>query len=146
MKRHFILLAILSVGLYIANPVQAQVGLKKLGQSTMNFLQVSVSPKGSSLGEAYTAVGTGAEAVFYNPAALAESDAKFNAVFATTQWIADITHIAGAIAWNMGNVGTVAFSYLGVDYGDIYATSLISESAASTDVLGYVDNGLMENV
>jgi len=146
MKRLLILLTILSVGICMTSLLHAQVGLKKLGQSTMNFLQVSLSPKGSSLGDAYTAVGVGAEAIFYNPAALAENDAKFNAVFTTTQWIADITYIAGAIAWNMGSVGTIGFSYLSVDYGDIYATSLLPKATAALDPLGYQDDGMMDNV
>ena len=146
MKRYFIIFAILSVGFYLTNPVQAQVGLNKLGQSTMNFLQVSVSPKGSSLGDAYTTIGTGAEAIFYNPAGLAQMKTKFEAIFTTTQWLTDIQYLAGAIAWNMGNVGTVAFSFLGVDYGDIYATKLISYEESSTHQLGYIDNGLMKNV
>ena len=146
MKRILILLTILSVGIYTTGSLHAQVGLKKLGQSTMNFLQVGISPKASSLGEAYTAVGTGVEAIFYNPAALAECDATFNAVFTTTQWIANIQYVAGAIAWNTGNFGTIGLSYFGVDYGDIYATSLLPKAVSDTDPLGYVDNGLMENV
>jgi hypothetical protein len=127
-------------------PTQAQVGLNKVGQSTMNFLQVSVSPKGSSMGEAYTAVGSGVEAIFYNPAALAESDDKFSAIFSTTQWLADITYITGAVAWNMGSVGSIGLSYLSVDYGDIYATSLLPTSTAAKDPLGYQDDGMMDNV
>ena len=146
MKRFLILLTILSVGLCITSPIHAQVGLKKLGQSTMNFLQVSVSPKGSSLGDAYTAVGVGADAIFYNPAALAESDAKYEAIFLSTQWLADITYLAGAVAWNFGSFGTIGLSYLNVNYGDIYATSLLPKETAAIDPLGYADNGLMDNV
>lgn len=146
MKRILYFIAILSVVFYMTSPLHAQVGLKKLGQSTMNFLQVSVSPTASAFGDAYTAVGTGAEAMFYNPAALAETDTKFDAIFTTTQWIADIQYVAGAIAWNLGTVGTIGLSYLGVDYGDIYGTSLLSSSAAADDNLGYTDNGLIDNV
>ena len=146
MKRLLIILTILSVGICITSPLHAQIGLKKLGQSTMNFLQVGLSPKGSSLGDAYTAVGTGADAIFYNPAGLAEFDGKFDAVFTTTQWIADITYIAGALAWNMNTYGTIGFSFLSVDYGDIYATSLLPKDVAANDLLGYIDNGKMDNV
>jgi len=146
MKRYVRLFIFLAVGLYMTSQVHAQIGLKKVGQSTMNFLQVSVSPTGSALGEAYSAIGTGAEAAFYNPAGFAQMDNKFEALFMTTQWLADIQYYAGAFAWDLGSVGTVGLSYLGVDYGDIYATSLIEKSAAATDQQGYVDNGLMENV
>ncbi|MEJ2615881.1 MAG: hypothetical protein P8Z35_13060 [Ignavibacteriaceae bacterium] len=57
-----------------------QVGLNKLAQSTMNFQLVSISPKASAMGDAYYAVGTGAEAIFYNPAGLVEGSRTFNIV------------------------------------------------------------------
>lgn len=130
----------------MTNPLHAQIGLNKLGQTTMNFLQVSLSPKGSALGDAYTAVGTGVDAIFYNPAGLAEYDGKFDAVFNMTKWIADITYTSGAFAWNMDVYGTIGFSYLSVDYGDIYATSLLDVESAAIDPDGYIDNDKMDNV
>ncbi|MDZ7722272.1 MAG: hypothetical protein U5R06_05435 [candidate division KSB1 bacterium] len=61
----FALLLILS--LLVSNPVQAQVGIKKLGQSTMNFLKVSVSPKAAGMGNAYTSIGDGEKVSFTIP-------------------------------------------------------------------------------
>ena len=146
MKRLINLITLISVGILITSPLHAQIEIKKLGQSTMNFLQVSLSPRGAALADAYTAVGTGADAIFYNPAGLAEFDGEFDAVFNMTQWIADITYASGAFAWNMDVYGTVGLSYLVVDYGDIYATTLLSEDAAANDPQGYIDNGMMDNV
>ncbi len=39
--------------LSLSSPINAQVGLKKVAQSTMNFLQVGVAPRASAMGEAY---------------------------------------------------------------------------------------------
>jgi hypothetical protein len=130
----------------MTSPLHAQIGLKKLGQSTMNFLQVSLSPKGSALGDAYTAVGTGADAIFYNPAGLAEYEGKFDVIFNTTQWIADITYMAGAFAYKTDVYGSIGISFLSVDYGDIYATSLLDAETAATHPDGYIDNDKMDNV
>lgn len=120
-----------------------QVGLDKLAQSTMNFQLVSISPKASGLGDAYMAVGTGAESIFYNPAGIVETDKTFDVVIDYTQWIADINYLAGAAAWNLGNYGSVGISLLSVNYGTFYGTSL-DPSVGSQ--LGYIDNGSFSNV
>ncbi len=118
----------------------AQVDLNKVAQSTMNFLLVSVSPVASSMGEAYYAVGTGADAIFYNPAGMAEMNgADLNVSLNYTQWIADINYYAGAASWNLKNYGAVGISYLTVDYGTINGTSL-------NPLGGYIDNGPVQNV
>lgn len=116
-----------------------QVGLSKVGQSTMDFLLVSISPTASGMGEAYTAVGKGADAIFYNPAAMAEMNSTFNVALDYTQWIADINYYAGALAWNLKNYGAVGVSFLTVDYGTIYGTSI-------NPLGGYIDNGPVSNV
>lgn len=121
------------------------IGLKKVAQSTMNFLQVGVVPRASALGEAYTAIGKGPEALFFNPAGLAEMDGRIGAFVSSTQWIADIQYLGGALAYKWGNVGTFGLSFLSVDYGEMYGTSLISKSAASSNPLGYIDNGVFTN-
>jgi hypothetical protein len=121
------------------------VGLKKVGQSTMTFLQVGVVPRASALGEAYTAVGKGPEALFYNPAGLAEMKGRFGAFVSGTKWIADIQYLGGALAWKLGDVGTVGLSFLTVDYGEMFGTSLISKSSAASNPLGYIDNGAFSN-
>lgn len=137
-----ILLVIITVLLFGVQSF-AQVGLNKLAQSTMDFLSVSLSPKASGMGDAYYAVGSGAESIFYNPAGLSESDRTFNVVVEYTQWIADINYLAGAASWNLGNYGTVGISLLSVNYGTIYGTSLSPNTGSS---LGYVDNGTLSNV
>jgi hypothetical protein len=140
----FILLVL--IGLSVPSEIFAQVSLKKTGQSTMDFLLVSVSPKASALGEAFTAIGTGAEAMFYNPAALVETGNKFDVTVNYTQWIADINYLGGAVAYNMGDYGAVGVSFLTVDYGTINATRLDPTLITGGGVRGYIDDGPMNNV
>ncbi len=124
-----------------------QINLKKVGQSTMNFQLVSISPKASAMGEAYYAVGRGAGSIFYNPAAVAEMDENtLDIVVNYTQWIADIKYLGGAVSWNLHNMGVVGFSMLTVDYGTINGTSLIDPSQNDQYPLGYIDNGPVSNV
>jgi hypothetical protein len=126
--------------------INAQVGLNKLAQSTMNFLLVSVSPKASSMGDAFYAVGTGAESIFYNPAGIVETDKTFDATVNYTQWIAGINYLGGSIAYDLGNLGSVGLSMVTVDYGTIYSTSLITEAQLAQYPQGYIDNGELSNV
>ncbi len=146
MKRINTFLLVLGVLAMIAPRIHAQVGLKKIAQSTMNFLTVSVSPKASAMGEAFCAVGNGAESIFFNPAGIVESDNTFDLKMYATQWIADINYMAGALAWNAGKYGSIGLSVLTVDYGSIRWTSLISASERELYPLGYKDNGQISNV
>ncbi len=136
------ILTMFAVFIFLIN-AYGQIGLKKLAQSTMNFQLVSISPKASAMGDAYFAVGTGAESIFYNPAGLIESKNTFNVVIDYTQWIADINYIGGAASWNLGNYGAVGISLLSVNYGTIYGTSLDPNTGST---LGYIDNGTLSNV
>jgi hypothetical protein len=138
--RYRYLIPVSLVILLAFGPLHAQVIVDKVAQSTMDFQLVSVSPVASALGEAYCAVGTGADAIFYNPAAMAEiGDRTFNVSIDYTQWIADINYYAGAVAWNLKNYGAIGLSFLSVDYGTINGTSI-------NPFGGYIDNGPISNV
>lgn len=126
--------------------VYAQVGLNKLAQSTMNFLLVSISPKASAMGEAFYAVGNSSEAIFYNPAGIANSNNTVDISLNYTQWIADIKYLAGSATYNLNNYGVVGFHILTVDYGEIIGTSLIDPSQQALYPDGYIDNGKLNNV
>jgi hypothetical protein len=126
--------------------IHPQIGLNKLAQSTMNFLLVGTSSRACGLGEAYTAVGSGSESMFYNPAGMAEMSADFDINLNYTQWIADINYLSGGISVNLYNYGVVGFNLLTVDYGDIYGTSLITSAEQVQYPLGYKDNGKIGNV
>ncbi len=125
---------------------QAQVGLDKIAQSTMNFQQVGLSARASGVGEAFCALGRGAEAIFYNPAGVVEAGRRVDLKFYSTQWIADINYMAGALRYDLGRYGALGLSFLNVDYGDIYTTSLLDASESALYPEGYKDTGLADNV
>jgi hypothetical protein len=146
MKIKIYLIALLIILLSLAQVLFSQVGIKKVAQSTMNFLLVSTSPKASAMGEAYYSVGIGSEAMFYNPAAIAEIGKEFDVTMNITNWIADIRYIGGGVAWNLGNYGAVGANIISVDYGTIYGTSLINPGEQNLYPLGYIDNGVLSNI
>jgi hypothetical protein len=132
--------------LLITSSLFSQVDLNKTGQSTMNFLLVGTSSKAASLGEAYSTLGYGTEAMFYNPAGLAGISNNFEINVNYTKWIADINYLSGGIAWSSGDYGVIGINFLTVDYGTIKGTSLITDSERGAFPLGYKDNGLVDNV
>ncbi len=145
MKRIELFSAVIIVCAFAGN-IFAQVGINKLAQSTMNFQLVSVSPVASSMGEAYYAVGDGSDAIFYNPAGIASINKSFDVTFNYTQWIADIKYLAGAITYNMNELGVIGVSVLSVDYGDIIGTRLAHPSELTMYPDGYIETGLVSNV
>lgn len=136
------LLTLLGALCLVVLPARSQVNLKKLGQSTMNFQLVSLSARASALGEAVYATSEGAEAIYFNPAGMVDARRTVDAGLYYTQWIADINYFAGAVVWNMERYGSVGISAMGVDYGTIHATRLVS---SATSVV-YEDVGEMTNV
>jgi hypothetical protein len=136
MKKYIIVIIVISICLWFNSISFAQVGMKKVGQSTMNFLKVGISPKAAAMGNTYTATGNDIESIFYNPAGLA-GVTDLSAFAARTQWIADINYNAAAIGIEAGYWGTFALSFLSVDYGDITGATLLSE----TDPKGYRELG-----
>lgn len=122
---------------------QNGTNIKQTGQASMTFLEVGVSPREAALGNALTAVSKGVESVFSNPAGLTEMNSKFEAYVSSTQWFADIKYLAGAIGWNTGNYGAVAFSFITVDYGTIKGTEFVPVSSTGAN---YVLTGDVKNV
>jgi len=137
--------ALLLVACLCAAGVEAQVNLDKVGQSTMNFQLVSVSARASALGDAVYAMCEGSEALFFNPAGVTEMKRTHDLNLMYAGWIAGISYAGGALAWNLGDIGTIGLSVLAVDYGTIHATRLLSMSSQTQDV-AYEDMGDMAHV
>ena len=62
------------------------------GSTSAQFLKIDKSPAAAAMGGSYYSVASGATALYYNPAAIASMDKKFDVVFNKTSWFADIDH------------------------------------------------------
>lgn len=127
--------------LFLSIPLSAQVGLEKVAQSTMNFLQVGVSPSSSALGEASCAITKGVEGILFNPASIPESESAFDMRVFNTQWISDINYMAAILSYNSDRLGSIGFSVLNIDYGTLKGTSLLAPSEISQYPHGYRETG-----
>jgi hypothetical protein len=123
--------------LILATPAQS-FAAKKLGQTGLKFLDVCVGARAAAMGEAYTVISDDANAIFHNPAGIAQMEAgKVDLTVSRIQWIADISYNAVGIAMNGGIWGNFGLSLIPApDYGDIDGTTV-----STTNEKGYEDTG-----
>jgi hypothetical protein len=142
MKR--IILFSVAITLLLSWNLSAQLGVDvvKTGQTSMNFLQINVSPRAAALGNAYNALSQGVESIFSNPAGLPEMKTDFEVFVSSTSWFADIKYLAGAAVWNVENIGTFGIHMITVDYGTIKWTTLssIGDLTKNYDIRGNISN------
>jgi hypothetical protein len=137
MKKLIGFLSILT--LILITPVQS-FAAKKLGQTGLKFLDVCVGARAAGMGEAYTVISDDANAIFHNPAGIAQMEAeKFDLTVSRIQWIADISYNAVGIAINGGVWGNFGLSLIPApDYGEINGT-IVSTNEKGYERTGPVD-------
>jgi hypothetical protein len=130
---------LLILTLILATPVQS-FAAKKLGQTGLKFLDVCVGARAAAMGEAYTVISDDANAIFHNPAGIAQMEArKFDLTVSRTQWFADISYNAVGLAINGGTWGNFGLSLIPApDYGDIFGTT-VSDNEQGYEETGPVD-------
>lgn len=112
----------------------------KLGQTGFKFLDIGQLARSEAMGDAFTVVGSGADALFHNPAGIAKMEQKFDIIVNKTFWIADIYYNTAGVAVNFGIYGALGVSIISADYGTIAGTRV------SGTEQGYEDIGTLDNV
>jgi len=92
--------------------------MKKLAQTGMKYLAMDVVPRAIAMGGSYMMVGADATALFYNPAGIAYTEKSIDFFASQTEWVANISYMAGGLVKNMGNLGVFGVSMIYSDYGD----------------------------
>jgi hypothetical protein len=110
---------------------------QKLAQTGMKFLNVISDARAAALGGGMTAYEGLSSTMFLNPAGIARLRHTVNFSIGRTQWIADINHTFGSVAfkpWD-GTYGVVGLFVQSVDYGELH------ETVRSTNAQAYLDLG-----
>ena len=91
---------------------------QKVGSTSMQFLKVMPCARATAMGDAYSVLASGAEAVYWNPAGVANVE---NSTLSLTylKWIFDTQQGALSFASSLGNYGAVGLQLQYVDYGEI---------------------------
>jgi hypothetical protein len=98
-------------------------GQSKVGQAGAQFLDMGVSARAVSMGEAFAAVSDDATAVHYNPAGLTQLASR-EIVLTHMQYVADITYNFVGFAYPLFSIGgTLGVGVYALDAGDMKFTS-----------------------
>jgi hypothetical protein len=129
------IIIILAITLFLSGFSFAQ--MKKVGQSGMTYLSISLSARESAMGSAGIAGIKGVQGVFYNPASIAADDGLSVAVN-QVNWLADTRVIGLGAALSTTRYGSIGIDLIYVDYGDIMGTRRVDKSV---DERGYTLTG-----
>src|SRR5690625_1926604 len=89
---------------------------QKVGSTSMQFLKVMPSARAAAMGEAYSVIATGAEAIHWNPAGLMSVEGhEFAATY--VDWLLDTQQGSFAYAVSLGRRGAVGIQVQYVDFG-----------------------------
>ncbi len=95
----------------------------KVGGAGAQELLIPVGSRGIALGGSFNAMVNGNEAIYWNPAGLAASEATAEATFCNLQWIADTQLNYFAVSSKFGSIGSFGFSAKIYDFGEIQETT-----------------------
>jgi hypothetical protein len=118
-------------------------GGKKVGQAGFKFMDVAIGARAAGMGEAFTLIGDDADAIFYNPAGIAQmEDRKFDLTTSRVYWIAETSIDAGGFVANLGVWGNVGFSILYTNYGDGIIGTIYDPDPTNED--GYLETDTLD--
>ncbi len=109
----FLMLTVLPAGVLAQN---------RTGTTAAAFLTLGTGARGQAVGHAYTALATGADALFWNPAGAARSYSgrqRGSLLLSHAQWLADINYNAAAVVIPVFGTHTIGLSVASVDYGSM---------------------------
>ena len=113
---------------------------KKVGQSGMTYLAISLGARESAMGNASVASVRGVQSIFYNPAILAEIEG-FGLVVNQVTWLADTKVYGIGAAYGLGEYGTLGMDLVYMDYGTIVGTERVDKSI---DPSGFIFTGNLD--
>jgi len=120
----------------ISNAPEFVLAQSRSGTTAASFLTIGTGARGQALGHAYTALATGADALFWNPAGSArsyENNSAGGVFLSHSRWFADIEYSAAAVAIPVWGDRVLGLSVASVNYGDmIVRTAAFPEGTGET--------------
>lgn len=110
---------------------------KKVSQSGMTYLAISMGARESAMGDAATAIVKGINGMWHNPSVLADID-RFAFALNQVNWLADTKLYGAAVAYSLGKWGTVGADITYMDFGEIMGTQRVDKSV---DYRGFILTG-----
>lgn len=105
---------------------------EKVGVTSFQFLKVMPGARSTALGNAYSSLAHGADAMFWNPAGLIKSN-KFGISASHIDWFLDTQHFSFSGVYSLSSAMSIGIMGMNVDYGEIEVTTV--------DALGPTEEG-----
>ncbi len=109
----------------------------KVAQSGMTYLAISMGARETAMGDAGTAITKGIQGMWHNPAVLADID-HMAFTFNQVDWLVDTKLYGAAMAYSLGNWGTIGLDLTYMDFGEIIGTRRVDKSI---DYRGFITTG-----
>ncbi len=95
----------------------------KVGTTAASFLGISVGPRATAMGGAFTAIADDATSLYYNPGGMSRSG-KSQFVFAYTNWLVDTDFSWIGLVFNFDGTNALGVSLTQLNYGEDDVTTV----------------------
>ncbi len=116
-------------------------GNDKAGTAGAQELLIPVGARGVSLGGSVLSTATGIDAIYWNPAGLADTKKSVDAMFSHMNYLGGINVEYGALGVNFSGFGAVAFSIKTLSFGDIPYTTEAAPDGIGTFSPSFITMG-----
>ena len=118
------------IGMMMMFLISVSYSQVKWAQTGFDFLTVSNDARAAAMGDAVNSLPGNADALFHNPATMAEVPSALDVTASVNSWIADIKHLTFGMAISpfAGEYGVLGISVQSVDYGDVQGTEVWNNS------------------
>jgi len=144
MKKTVLYMLVAAIILLGLTPTSQAEEIKKIAQTGMQFLKLDVGGRSAGMGSANSAITNDVTSMFSNLAGLSFVQG-LEVAMNQTNWIADIKHYGGGVAYGFENWGTFGVSLVYMDYGTFRETRPY-EGTTDPELMkkGYEDLGEFE--
>jgi hypothetical protein len=106
---------------FLIGLMAAAASAQKSGTTALQFLKVMPTARATAMGDAFAAMSSGVDAVYWNPAGLVSVGAHdFSSTY--TLWLFDTKQTALAYGMNLGEYGSIGAQFQMTDIGEIEET------------------------
>ena len=99
-------------------------GQTKVGTTAASFLGISVGPRATAMGGAFTAVANDATSLYYNPGGISRLN-KSQFIFSYTNWLVDTDFTWIGFVLNLDGTNAIGVSLTQLDYGEDEVTTVL---------------------
>ena len=134
-KYHFGLYGLIMLMLIWLPRLSAQ---SKVGTTAVPFLGISVGPRATAMGSAYTAMTSDATSIYYNPGSFVQNP-KSQVVIAHTKWLANTSLNWVGLSFKLNPSNAIGISVTQLDYGDDERVTTVSQPEGTGEKWGASD-------